>query len=113
MQQNGGPLETSDGTGEVNITGGQLQTGDDFETMGSVSYQHIFSSDAIGSLAGMVRDNSNDLYSNPLSWPVNATQHNDFKEIYFSGSTPFITADMNSRWASSRTIPSCTKTSAT
>ena len=86
VQQNGGPLETSDGTGEVNITGGQLQTGDDFETMGSVSYQHIFSSDAIGWLRGMVRDNSNDLYSNPLSWPVNATQHNDFKEIYFSGS---------------------------
>ena len=54
--------------------------------MGSVSYQHIFSSDAIGWLRGMVRDNSNDLYSNPLSWPVIAIQHNDFKEIYFNGS---------------------------
>ena len=86
IQQYGGPLETADGTSDVNITGGQLQTGDNFETMGSVSYQHIFSSDAIGWLRGMVRDNSNDLYSNPLSWPVNATQHNDFKEIYFSGS---------------------------
>ena len=37
--------------------------------MGSVSYQHIFSSDAIGWLRGMVRDNSHDLYSNALSWP--------------------------------------------
>ncbi len=68
------------------IPGGQLQTGDNFETMGSVSYQHIFSSDAIGSLRGMVRDNSNDFYSNPESWPLIATQHNDFKEIYFNGS---------------------------
>src|ERR1039457_821122 len=34
----------------------------------------------------MVRDNSNDFYSNPLSWPLIATQHNDFKEIYFNGS---------------------------
>jgi outer membrane receptor for Fe3+-dicitrate len=34
----------------------------------------------------MARDNSNDFYSNPSSWPLIATQHNDFKEIYFSGS---------------------------
>jgi len=70
----------------VYIPGGQLQTGDNFETMGSVSYQHIFSSDSIGSLRGMARDNSNDFYSNPSSWPLIATQHNDFKEIYFNGS---------------------------
>ena len=54
--------------------------------MGSVSYQHIFSSDTIGVLRGMARDNSNDFYSNPASWPLIATQHNDFKEIYFNGS---------------------------
>jgi len=70
----------------VFIPGGQLQTGDNFETMGSVSYQHIFSSDAIGWLRGMARDNSNDFYSSPASWPLIATQHNDFKEIYFNGS---------------------------
>jgi hypothetical protein len=70
----------------VFIPGGQLQTGDNFETMGSISYQHIFSSDTIGVLRGMSRDNSNDFYSNPASWPLNATQHNDFKEIYFNGS---------------------------
>jgi hypothetical protein len=34
----------------------------------------------------MSRDNSTDFYSNPESWPLNATQHNDFKEIYFNGS---------------------------
>ncbi len=70
----------------VFIPGGQLQTGDNFETMGSVSYQHIFSSDTIGVLRGMSRDNSLDFYSNPESWPLIAAQHNDFKEIYFNGS---------------------------
>ena len=70
----------------VFIPGGQLQTGDNFETMGSISYQHIFSSNALGSLRGMSRDSSNDFYSNPSSWPLIATQHNDFREIYFNGS---------------------------
>ena len=70
----------------VFIPGGQLQTGDNFETVGSVAYQHVFSSNAIGSLRGMARDNSNDFYSNPSSWPLIATQHNYFKEIYFNGS---------------------------
>jgi hypothetical protein len=69
----------------VFIPGGQLQTGDNFETMGTVSYQHIFSSNVIGSLRGMSRDNATDFYSNPESWPLLATQHNDFREIYFNG----------------------------
>jgi hypothetical protein len=73
-------------SGCVFIPGGQLQTGDNFETIGSASYQHIFSADTIGWLRGMARDNSNDFYSNPSSWPLIATQHNHFKEIYFSGS---------------------------
>jgi hypothetical protein len=70
----------------VFVPGGQLQTGDNFETMGTVSYQHIFSPDTMGWLRGMSRDNSNDFYSNPSSWPLIATHHNDFKEIYFSAS---------------------------
>jgi len=70
----------------VFIPGGQLQTGGNFETMGGISYQHIFSPDAIGVLRGMARDNSNDFDSNPASWPLIAAQHNDFKEIYFNGS---------------------------
>ncbi|HXN17536.1 MAG TPA: carboxypeptidase regulatory-like domain-containing protein [Candidatus Binatus sp.] len=97
VQQNGAYLPNADNTtgcppappepsGCVFIPGGQLQTGDNFETMGSVSYQHIFSPDAIGVLRGMARDNSNDFYSNEASWPLIATQHNDFKEIYFNGS---------------------------
>jgi hypothetical protein len=70
----------------VFIPGGQLQTGDNFETMGSIAYQHIFSPDIVGVLRGMSRDNSIDFDSNPASWPLIATQHNDFKEIYFNGS---------------------------
>ena len=70
----------------VFIPGGQLQTGDNFETMGSTSWQHMFSADTTGWLRFMGRDSSTDFYSNPASWPLIATQHNDFKEIYFNGS---------------------------
>jgi hypothetical protein len=70
----------------VFVPGGQLQTGDNFETIGTIAYQHIFSSDSIGVLRGMSRDSSTDFSSNPASWPLIATQHNDFKEIYFNGS---------------------------
>ncbi len=70
----------------VFVPGGQLQTGDNFETMGSASYQHIFSGETIGWLRFMARDNSTGFYSNPASWPLIATQNNDFKEIYFNGS---------------------------
>jgi hypothetical protein len=97
VQQNGAFLPNADNTTGcppappepsdcVFIPGGQLQTGDNFETMGSVTYQHIFSPDAIGVLRGMARDNSTDFNSNEASWPLIATQHNDFKEIYFNGS---------------------------
>jgi hypothetical protein len=71
---------------QVQQNAGQRQDGDNFETMGIVSYQHIFSANALGSLRGMVRDNSNDLTSNPSSTPVIAFQHNHFREGYFNGS---------------------------
>ena len=64
---------------------GQRQYGDNFETMGIVSYQHVFSENTLGALRGMVRDNSNDLTSNPQSTPVVAFQHNRFREGYFNG----------------------------
>jgi len=62
---------------------GQLQTGDNFETLGTVRYQHICSPDSLVTFAGMVRDNANDLYSNQASTPIIATQHNGFREGYF------------------------------
>lgn len=64
---------------------GQVQNGDNLETLGTVNYQHIFSPDSLGTLAGMVRDNSNDLDSNQNSTPIIAFQHNHFREGYFKG----------------------------
>jgi hypothetical protein len=63
----------------------QIQNGDNFETIGTVNYQHIFSPDSLGTLAGMVRDNANNLYSDQNSTPIIAFQHNDFREGYFKG----------------------------
>jgi hypothetical protein len=67
-------------------TPSQFQTADNFETMGSVSYQHTFSPNAVLDARGMVRNNSNDFYSNPYSWPVIIFQHNYFNEGYFNSS---------------------------
>ena len=71
---------------QVQQAAGQRQDGDNFETMGIASYQHVFSSNVLGSLRGMVRDGNNDLFSNPKSTPVVALLHNDFKEGYVNGS---------------------------
>lgn len=65
---------------------GQLQTADNIETMGIVSYQHTFSSNMVADLRGMVRDNSNNFYSNPDSTPIEILQHNRFREGYFKSS---------------------------
>ena len=64
---------------------GQLQNRDNIETMGSVSYQHLFSADIVGNFSGMVRDNANNLYSNDQSTPIIAFQNNSFREGYFKG----------------------------
>ena len=68
----------------VFVPGGQLQTGDNFETMGSIAYQHIFSSDSIGVLRGMSRDNSTDFYFEPCllaphCYPAQRLQGNLFQ----------------------------------
>ena len=64
----------------------QLQTADNFETMGIASYQHIFSPNILLDVRAMVRDNSNDFNSNPSSWPIIVFQHNYFREGYFNSS---------------------------
>lgn len=69
----------------VQQAAGQLQTADNFETMGIISYQHIFSPHIVADVHGMVRDNSNDFYSNANSTPISVTQHNWFREGYFRG----------------------------
>jgi outer membrane receptor protein involved in Fe transport len=64
---------------------GQVQNADNFETLGAVSYQHIFSPAVLGNGVGMVRDNANNLHSNEDSTPIIAFQHNYFREGYFKG----------------------------
>ncbi len=66
--------------------GSQLQNADNSETMGIISYEHIFSPNVIADFRGMVRDDSSDLRSNPYSTPVIAFLHNYFREGYFKGS---------------------------
>jgi hypothetical protein len=63
----------------------QRQNADNFETMGTVSYQHIFSPDVVAGFHGMVRDNANDFWSNADSTPIQVFQHNGFREGYFKG----------------------------
>ena len=73
----------------VQQTAGQLQTADNFETMGIISYQHIFSPHVVADVHGMIRDNSNDFYSNANSTPIFVSQHNWFREAYFRGAVTF------------------------
>jgi hypothetical protein len=70
---------------QVQQAAGQRQTADNIETIGIVSYQHIFSTHAVADLWGMVRDNSGDFYSNANSTPIIVSQHNSFREGYFKG----------------------------
>jgi hypothetical protein len=69
---------------------GQLQSADNFETMGIVSYQHTFSSDMVADLRGMVRENANDFNSNANATPIALFQHNWFREGYFKGSMTIV-----------------------
>jgi hypothetical protein len=73
----------------VQQVAGQRQNADNFETMGTVSYEHIFSPGATWDLRGMVRNNSNDFYSNPESTPIELFQRNWFREGYFKSSVIF------------------------
>ncbi len=69
---------------QVQQAAGQRQDGDNFENMGIVTYQHIFSSNIVSDVRAMVRDNSSGLSSNLLSTPIIAFQRNDFTEAYFN-----------------------------
>jgi hypothetical protein len=68
---------------ELQQQAGQLQTGDNFETMGTVRYRRTLSAESLLAVVGMVRDDANDLHSNQNATPILATQHNDFREGYF------------------------------
>lgn len=69
----------------VQQAAGQRQNADNVETMGIAAYQHVFSANAMAQLSGMVRDDSDDFYSNAQSIPVYVEQHNSFRDGYFKG----------------------------
>ena len=65
---------------------GQEQSGDNFESLGTVRFQRVASAETLYTLAGMVRDNANDLSSNAQSTPILAFQQNHFREGYLNTS---------------------------
>lgn len=66
---------------------GQRQDRSISETIGTFSYQHIFSSDVLGDLRGMLREDRQKLWSNELATPIIAAQDRRFREGYVKGST--------------------------
>lgn len=64
---------------------GQRQDRGVFETMGTASYQHAFSSNTLADFRGMLRDDSQNLSSNQFSTPIIAAQDAGFREGYFKG----------------------------
>jgi len=78
----------------VQQSAGQRQTADNIETMGIVSYEHIFSSRVVADFRGMVRDNGHDFDSNQNSTPIEVFQNNGFREGYFKGT---VVADKKSQ----------------
>jgi len=55
------------------------------ETIGILSYQHVFSSNVLGDFRLMSRDDSSGLSSNPQSTPVIAGQQRSVREVYVKG----------------------------
>jgi hypothetical protein len=68
----------------VQQAAGQHDVADNFETMGIIAYQHIFSPNVLADFRGMVRDDSTDLISNANATPIMAFLHNHFREGYFN-----------------------------
>jgi outer membrane receptor protein involved in Fe transport len=71
---------------QLQQTAGQRQDRSNLETMGILSYQHIFSPNVLGDLRFMARDDADTLSSNPLSTPIIAFQDRGFREEYGKGS---------------------------
>ena len=68
---------------------GQLQHRDDFETIGIVSYQHIFSERLLADFRLMVRSDTVGLSSNTQSTPIIAFQDRGFREEYVKGTASY------------------------
>jgi outer membrane cobalamin receptor len=65
---------------------GQRQDRSIDETLGTLSYERVFSANVVGGLRGMIREDSQRLWSNELATPVIASQDRSFREGYLKGS---------------------------
>lgn len=61
---------------------GQHQNGANFDTYGIGVYEHTFSSNAVATVRGMVRQFTDQYNSNPQSTPIEVFQDNGFHEVY-------------------------------
>jgi len=61
---------------------GQRQDRNSNETIGILSYQHVFSSNVLGDFRLMSRDDSSGLSSNAFSTPIIGGQQRSFRELY-------------------------------
>ena len=68
---------------QVQEAAGQRQARGANETVGTVSYEHIFSANFLSDVRAMVRDDGDTLSSNLLSTPMIASQDRGFREGYF------------------------------
>jgi hypothetical protein len=68
---------------------GQIQHRGNFETLGILSYQHIFSESLLADLRLMMRGNTDSLASNPQSTPIVAFQDRGFQEQYLKGTASY------------------------
>lgn len=67
----------------------QVEHRDTYETLGIVSYQHIFSERLLADLRFMMRSDTDQLNSNAESTPIIAFQHRGFDEQYFKGTASY------------------------
>ncbi len=67
----------------------QRQHRENFETLGILSYQHVFSSKLLADLHFMMRDDTDRLQSNPQSTPIIAFQDRGFGEEYLKGTAAY------------------------
>jgi hypothetical protein len=67
---------------QVQEAAGQRQDRNDKETMAILSYQHVFSTNVLGQVHAMIRQDSDGFWSNPLSTPIIASQQRGFREEY-------------------------------
>jgi TonB-dependent Receptor Plug Domain len=67
---------------QVQQAAGQRQDRGILETLGIVSYQHTFTPDILADFRGMVRTDSQSLWSNSLATPLIASQDRGFSEGY-------------------------------